>query len=260
MTRRLDEAVAERTGVTRSQARSLIMEGRVRVGGEPAAKAGQRVREEDEITVEAPRRFVSRGGEKLEAALDAFGIDVRGARALDVGASTGGFTDCLLQRGATTVTAVDVGYGQLDWRLRNDPRVTVLERTNFRYLPDNAFTEAFDLIVIDTSFISLRTILERAAGYLAPPGRIVALVKPQFEAGRERLERGGVVRDPAVHRAVLHQVREAAAALDLPIADVIASPLRGPAGNREFLVELYRGAVPVDYGRIDRVVGEGTQI
>jgi 23S rRNA (cytidine1920-2'-O)/16S rRNA (cytidine1409-2'-O)-methyltransferase len=257
MTRRLDEAVAERTGVTRSQARSLIMEGRVRVGGEPAAKAGQRVREDDEITVEAPRRFVSRGGEKLEAALDAFGVDVHGMRALDVGASTGGFTDCLLQRGAASVTAVDVGYGQLDWRLRNDQRVQVLERTNFRHLPDDAFAQPFDLIVIDTSFISLRTILARAAGYLAPTGRIVALVKPQFEAGRERLERGGVVRDPGVHRAVLREVRDAAATLGLPIAGLITSPLRGPAGNREFLVELRRNGPTIDDERIDRVVGEG---
>jgi len=254
---RLDDAVAAHEGITRSQARSLIMEGRVRVGGEPAAKAGQRVREDDDITVEAPRRFVSRGGEKLEAALDAFGIDVRGMRALDVGASTGGFTDCLLQRGAAAVTAVDVGYGQLDWRLRNDPRVTVLERTNFRYLPDDAFAQPFDLIVIDTSFISLRTILARATGYLAPDGRIVALVKPQFEAGRERLERGGVVRNPQVHRAVLHEVREAAATLGLPMADLLASPLRGPAGNREFLIELRREAVAIGDERIDRAVGEG---
>ena len=254
---RLDDAVAAHEGITRSQARSLIMEGRVRVGGEPAAKAGQRVREDDDITVEAPRRFVSRGGEKLEAALDAFGIDVRGMRALDVGASTGGFTDCLLQRGAAAVTAVDVGYGQLDWRLRNDPRVTVLERTNFRYLPDDAFAQPFDLIVIDTSFISLRTILARATGFLAPDGRIVALVKPQFEAGRERLERGGVVRNPQVHRAVLHEVREAAATLGLPMADLLASPLRGPAGNREFLIELRREAVAIGDERIDRAVGEG---
>jgi 23S rRNA (cytidine1920-2'-O)/16S rRNA (cytidine1409-2'-O)-methyltransferase len=257
MTRRLDEAVAERTGVTRSQARSLIMEGRVRVAGAPAAKAGQRVRESDEITVDAPRRFVSRGGEKLEAALEAFDIDVAGACALDVGASTGGFTDCLLQRGAAHVTSVDVGYGQLDWRLRNDSRVTVRERVNFRHLPDDAFPQPFELIVIDTSFISLRTILRRAIEYLAPTGRIVALVKPQFEAGRERLERGGVVRDPAVHRAVLQEVREAAAALGLAIAGLVASPLRGPAGNREFLVELRRDATPIDDERIDRVVGEG---
>jgi 23S rRNA (cytidine1920-2'-O)/16S rRNA (cytidine1409-2'-O)-methyltransferase len=243
--------------VTRSQARSLIMEGRVRVGGEPAAKAGQRVRDDDEITVAAPRRFVSRGGEKLEAALDAFNIDVTGAYALDVGASTGGFTDCLLQRGAAHVTAVDVGYGQLDWRLRNDPRVTVLERTNFRHLGNDAFAQRFDLIAIDTSFISLRTILARAVGYLALGGRIVALVKPQFEAGRERLDRGGVVRDPSVHRAVLREVREAAATLGLPIAGLIASPLRGPAGNREFLTELRRDAVAIGDERIDQVVGEG---
>lgn len=233
------------------------MEGRVRVGGEPAAKAGQRVRDDAEITVDAPRRYVSRGGEKLEAALDAFAIDASGLRALDVGASTGGFTDCLLAHGAAAVTAVDVGYGQLDWRLRNDPRVTVIERTNFRHLPDDTFAHLFDLIVIDTSFISLRTILARAAGYLTPAGRIVALVKPQFEAGRERLGTGGVVRDPGVHRAVLREVRDAAGGLGLPIAALIASPLLGPAGNREFLAELRRGAAPIDDERIDRVVGEG---
>jgi 23S rRNA (cytidine1920-2'-O)/16S rRNA (cytidine1409-2'-O)-methyltransferase len=257
---RLDDAVASRTGVTRSQARSLIMEGRVRVAGAPAAKAGQRVRENDEITVDAPRRFVSRGGEKLEAALEAFNIDVTGLHALDVGASTGGFTDCLLQRGAVHVTAVDVGYGQLDWRLRNDSRVTVRERANFRHLPDDAFAQPFELIVIDTSFISLRTILQRAIAYLGPSGRVVALVKPQFEAGRERLERGGVVRDPAVHRAVIREVREASAALGLAIAGLVASPLRGPAGNREFLVELRRDATPIDDERIDRVVGEGSEL
>ncbi|HEX8805810.1 MAG TPA: TlyA family RNA methyltransferase [Candidatus Aquilonibacter sp.] len=256
---RLDDAVSARTGITRSQARSLIMEGRVRVGGEPAAKAGQRVRDDDEITVDAPRRFVSRGGEKLEAALDAFGINVTGAHALDVGASTGGFTDCLLQRGAAHVTTVDVGYGQLDWRLRNDSRVTVRERENFRHLPDDAFGKPFELIAIDTSFISLRTILARAVGYLAASGRIVALVKPQFEAGRERLERGGVVRDPAVHRAILREVREAAATLGLAITRLVASPLRGPAGNREFLVELRHDGTPIDDERIDRVVGEPSE-
>ncbi len=254
---RLDEAVAARAGVTRSQARSLIMEGRVRVGERPATKAGQRVRDDDEITVEAPRRFVSRGGEKLEAALEAFAIDVRDASALDVGASTGGFTDCLVQRGAAHVTAVDVGYGQLDWRLRNDERVTVMERTNFRNLPDDAFARPFDPIVIDASFISLRTILARAIAFLAPGGRIVALLKPQFEAGRERLGRGGVVRDPQVHRAVVREVRDAAGALGLIAVALIASPLVGPAGNREFLIELRRDGEPIDDERIDRVVGEG---
>ena len=256
---RLDEAVAARIGVTRSQARSLIMEGRVRIGGEPANKAGQRVRDDDEITIERPRRFVSRGGEKLDAALEVFGIAVIGVQALDVGASTGGFTDVLLQRGAASVTAVDVGYGQLDWRLRNDARVRVIERTNFRHLPDDAFAAPFGLIVIDASFISLRTILARAVGYLAADGCVVALVKPQFEAGRERLGSGGVVRDPAVHRAVLREVRDAAAALGLFAVGLIASPLLGPAGNREFLIELRREGKTIGDERIDQVVGEGPE-
>jgi 23S rRNA (cytidine1920-2'-O)/16S rRNA (cytidine1409-2'-O)-methyltransferase len=191
---RLDQAVSDRTGVTRSRARSLILEGRVRVDGTAVTKAGQNVPLEAKIEVEAPRRFVSRGGEKLEHALDAFALDVRGAVALDVGASTGGFTDCLLQRGASAVTAVDVGYGQLDWKLRSDPRVRVMERTNFRLLADDAFPGGFDVIAIDASFISVRTILARAVQYLRSGGAIVALIKPQFEAGRDRLGGGGVVR------------------------------------------------------------------
>lgn len=257
---RLDEAVAAKTGMTRSQARSLIMEGRVRVNGTPATKAGQNVRADAEIVVAEPRRFVSRGGEKLEHALSAFGIDVRGLRALDVGASTGGFTDCLLQRGALAVVAVDVGYGQLDWRLRNDPRVEPMERTNFRHLGDGAFPEPFPIIAIDTSFISLRTILARAVGFLSEDGAIVALVKPQFEAGRERLGPGGVVRDGAVHRAVIREVRDAAAALGLITVGVVASPLLGPAGNREFLIELRRDGRAIDDGRIDAVVGEASPL
>src|SRR5579863_1196215 len=156
MTERLDTLVAGREGITRSQARSLIMEGRVRVNGAPATKPGANVRDDATIEIERPRPFVSRGGEKLDHALEVFGVDVGGKRALDVGASTGGFTDCLLQRGAPHVTAVDVGYGQLEWKLRTDARVTVLERTNFRHLPDEAFQAPFDVIVADTSFISLR--------------------------------------------------------------------------------------------------------
>ncbi len=255
--RRLDTAVAEQLGVTRSQARSLIMEGRVRLDGEPAHKAGQNVGPHATVEVESPRRFVSRGGEKLEHALEAFALDVTGARALDVGASTGGFTDCLLQRGAAHVVAVDVGYGQLDWRLRNDPRVTVMERTNFRKLGDEAFGAPFDAIVVDASFISLRTILDRARAYLSPGGAIVALVKPQFEAGRERLGSGGVVRDPETHRAVLREIRDASLALGLVPVALDASPLLGPAGNREFLVELRRDGLSFDDKRIARVVGEG---
>lgn len=244
--------------MTRSQARSLIMEGRVRVDGVVATKAGRGTKHTDAIDVERARRFVSRGGEKLERALDAFGIDARDAVALDVGASTGGFTDCLLQRGAVHVTAVDVGYGQLDWKLRNDARVTVMERTNFRLLDDGAFPSGFDVIVVDASFISVRTIVARARSYLRPGGAIVALVKPQFEAGRERLGGGGVVRDPDVHRAVLREVRDALVALGVAPVALVASPLLGPAGNREFLVELRVGGLPVQDARIDDVVAEGS--
>ncbi len=257
MAERLDEVVAARTGMTRSQARSLIMEGRVRVNGAPASKAGQSVRADANIEIEQPRRFVSRGGEKLDHALNVFGIDVSGMDALDIGASTGGFTDCLLQRGVRHVTSVDVGYGQLDWKLRNDSRVTVVERTNFRHLPNDAFPGGFDIEVVDASFISLRTILARAIAYLRPNGVIVALVKPQFEAGRERLGAGGVVRDAAVHRAVLREVRDAAGALGLVAVALVASPLTGPAGNREFLMEFRRDGSLVDDARIDDVVGEG---
>lgn len=254
---RLDNVVAAQAGISRSQARSLIMEGRVRVNGAPATKPGTNVRPDAHIEVERPRRFVSRGGEKLDHALTAFGVEVLGKRALDIGASTGGFTDCLLQRGAAHVTSVDVGYGQLDWRLRNDPRVTVMERTNFRHLPDDAFPEPFDAIVIDTSFISLRTIVARAVAYLAPDGDIVALVKPQFEAGRERLGSGGVVRDPEVHRAVLREVRDAMTELGLAAVDLTGSPLLGPAGNREFLMRLRRSGSSVGDAKIDETVAEG---
>ncbi len=254
--RRLDDALADQAGITRSQARSLILEGRVSVEGTPATKAGQSVARDSQIAIEQPRRFVSRGGEKLDHALAAFEIEVRGVTALDVGASTGGFTDCLLQRGAASATALDVGYGQLDWRLRNDPRVIVIERTNFRLLPNDAFPGGFDLIAIDASFISLRTILERAVQYLREGGAIVALAKPQFEAGRERLGAGGVVRDPETHRAVLQELREAALRLGLVPVALSRSALRGPAGNREFFMLLRRSGEPFEDARIERVLDE----
>jgi 23S rRNA (cytidine1920-2'-O)/16S rRNA (cytidine1409-2'-O)-methyltransferase len=253
---RLDQAVADQSGIARSQARSLIMEGRVSVEGVVATKAGQSVKPGDKIEIAKPRRFVSRGGEKLEHALTVFGIDARGCEALDVGASTGGFTDCLLQRGAERVTAVDVGYGQLDWKLRNDVRVRVVERTNFRRLPDDAFPRGFDLIVIDTSFISLRTILARAVAYLREDGVIVALVKPQFEAGPQRVGTGGVVRDPTTHRTVLSEIGAAARRVGLVPVGLTPSPLLGPAGNREFLIELRRTGKAFDDTRIEAVVAE----
>jgi 23S rRNA (cytidine1920-2'-O)/16S rRNA (cytidine1409-2'-O)-methyltransferase len=255
---RLDAIVALRSDVTLARARALIMEGRVRVDGTPITKAGHLLRDGAEVEIERLRRFVSRGGEKLDRALESFDIDVRGRSALDVGASTGGFTDCLLQRGAAQVVAVDVGYGQLDWRLRNDPRVRVMERTNFRLLADDAFPEDFDLIVSDASFIGVRTIVARAMGYLRPGGDIVALVKPQFEAGPSRLQPGGVVRDPEVHRAILREVREAMLSLGLVPVGLVASPLVGPAGNREFLLRLRGDGVALDDRRIDAVIAEGT--
>ena len=248
-------AVAEKSGVTRSHARSLIMSGRVRVEGRTVTKPGTSVALDANLEVERPRPFVSRGGEKLDAALEAFEIDVSGMSALDVGASTGGFTDCLLHRGVGHVVAVDVGYGQLAWSLREDHRVTVIERTNFRNLADDAFPRGFDLIVIDASFISLRTILRRAVTYLREHGKIVALLKPQFEAGRARLRRG-VVRDPETHRDVLQEFRSALSEIGLGIVAAVVSPLRGPAGNAEFFFELERGSHRLGNADLDRLVAQ----
>ena len=242
--------------MTRSQARGLILAGRVCVDGQPARKAGALLRAGARVEVTSAPAYVSRGGDKLAAALDGFALSPQGADVLDVGASTGGFTDVVLARGAKHVTALDVGYGQLAWKLRSDPRVTVLERTNFRTLEDDAFPARFDLILIDASFISLRTIVARAAGYLREGGSIVALVKPQFEAGRDRIGGGGVVRDPAVHRAILREVRDALGPLGLAAAAAIVSPLRGPAGNIEFFYHIVRSGVPVDDARIDALVTE----
>jgi len=252
---RLDDAVAQRAGVTRSRARGLILAGRVRVDGVAATKAGANVRDDAQIEVERAKPYVSRGGEKLEHALKSFAIDPRTMRALDIGASTGGFTDCLLQLGAAHVTAVDVGYGQIAWSLRNDPRVRVVERTNFRHIESEALGEPFNLIVIDVSFISLRPIIERARSFLASDGAIVALIKPQFEAGREHVRRGGVVRDPEVHAAVLREVRDAMNALDLRAVSLVASPLLGPAGNREFFIAVRSGGEAVSDEAIARVAG-----
>jgi 23S rRNA (cytidine1920-2'-O)/16S rRNA (cytidine1409-2'-O)-methyltransferase len=253
---RLDDAVSRQARVTRSQARALILAGRVRVNGDSVTKAGANVREGARIDVDRPKPYVSRGGEKLEHALDNFAIDVVGLRALDVGASTGGFTDCLLAHGAAHVTAVDVGYGQLAWPLRNDPRVTVMERTNFRFVPQDALGEPFAVIVVDASFISVRTIVERARSFLAPDGVIVALVKPQFEAGPERLARGGVVRDPKVHAQVLREVRDRMNDCGLRAVALTASPLLGPAGNREFFLALRRNGNPIEDPVIAKITGE----
>ena len=226
---------------TRSEAGLAIRSGKVTVGGRPAAKAGTLVGPDEPIVLAAPaRRFVSRGGEKLGAALDRFGIEVAGRVALDAGASTGGFTDCLLQRGAAQVTAVDVGYGQLDWRLREDPRVTVMERTNVRDLQPGDLPEPPDLVAADLSFISLRLALPALARCAAPRADLVLLVKPQFEAGRNEVGRGGVVTDPGAWERALRSVAEACVEAGFEVLGVASSPLLGPAGNVEFLLHARR--------------------
>ncbi len=235
--RRLDVLLVERgLAASREQARKLILAGQVRAGDRVADKAGALVAEDVALSVVAPPPFVSRGGLKLAAALDAFALAVEGLIVADVGASTGGFTDCLLQRGAARVYAIDVGYGQLAWRLRQDARVVVLERTNIRYL--EALPEPCDLATVDVSFISLRLVLPAVQRLLKPNGRIIALVKPQFEAGRDRVGKGGVVRDTQVHRRVLYDLLEWAQGVGLTARGLIPSPLLGPAGNVEFLLYL----------------------
>ncbi len=241
---RLDQALVERELFeSREQARCAVMAGAIRVNGQPARKASDAIRDTDHLEVLARDPFVSRGGRKLAHALDTFDIAVGGLTAIDLGASTGGFTDCLLQRGAAKVFAVDVGQGQLAWKLRQDSRVVVMEKTNARHLQPAHFPPPFEpveLIVVDCSFISLRSILPAAVPLLRPAGRLVALIKPQFEAGKAEADRGrGVITDPAVHQRVIDELR-AFISTGTPLAwrDLTESPIQGPAGNREFLVLL----------------------
>jgi 23S rRNA (cytidine1920-2'-O)/16S rRNA (cytidine1409-2'-O)-methyltransferase len=237
---RLDvRLVNEGLAVSRERARALILAARVRVAGEVVSKAGASVPESTAVEIIEPDfPWVGRGGVKLAHALETFGIDVAGREALDIGASTGGFTDVLLQRGARRVVALDVGHGQLDWRLREDPRVVVLERRNARQLEPAWLPAPVGIVTIDVSFISLRLILPALPPVLAPGADIVALVKPQFEAGREEVGKGGLVTDPAVHEAVLARVTGSAASCGLARVAMTPSPITGAAGNREFLVHL----------------------
>lgn len=235
--------VARGLAASREQAQRLIMAGEVEVDGVRHDKPGRSVAQDAAITVRAPLPYVSRGGLKLAAALDAFAFDVTGLLAADVGASTGGFTDCLLQRGAARVYAIDVGYGQLAWKLQSDPRVVVLDRTNVRHLealPDGVLA---DLAVIDASFISLALVLPATLRLLRPDGQVIALIKPQFEAGADQVGKGGVVRDPKVHRRVLTETCALAASLALTVAGLTVSPAPGPAGNIEFLIWLRRSQI-----------------
>lgn len=224
---------------SRARARALILAGEVQIEGETVRTAGKPVLPAQAITLRPKARFVSRGGEKLDRALDVFAIDPAGWTCADFGASTGGFTDCLLSRGARRVYAIDVGYGQLHQRIRDDDRVVVLERTNVRTL--ESLPEPIDLVVIDVSFISLKLVLPAAAAVLKPGGWCVPLIKPQFEAGREQVGKGGVVRDPAVHQSVIRAALGAAASVGFRVARLTRSPLTGPAGNIEFLAALQLG-------------------
>lgn len=235
---RLDLLLVDRgLAPSRERARALILAGQVRVNGQAMTKAGTLVAQDAEITLTVPDHpYVGRGGVKLAHALDVFGIDVRGRLALDVGASTGGFTDVLLRRGAVSVIALDVGHGQLDWTLRTDPRVIVREHVNARALTREDVPHNVDIVTIDVSFISLRHILPALPSVLAPGAVVVALVKPQFEAGRAEVGRGGLVTDPAVHKAVLERVIEDARRLGFGVIGQTGSPITGATGNQEFFV------------------------
>jgi 23S rRNA (cytidine1920-2'-O)/16S rRNA (cytidine1409-2'-O)-methyltransferase len=243
---------------SRRHAREAIDGGRVTVAGAPALKATRMVAPDEPVVVsgEAPR-FVSRGGEKLAGALDRFDVAVDGARALDAGASTGGFTDCLLQAGAAHVTAVDVGYGQLHERIRTDPRVEIRERTNIREVRPGDLGDPFDVVVADLSFISLRTVAPNLVGLARPGADLVLLVKPQFEAGREEATRGkGVIRDPSVWRRVLAEVDAAYRAVEAVMMEGMASPLRGADGNVEFLVHARTAPQAGRELDVDRLIAE----
>lgn len=240
---RLDQLLVQRRLVeSRERAQRLIMAGEVLVNDRVADKPGIPIAADAVIQIKQPLPYVSRGGLKLAAALDRFPILIEHVVCADVGASTGGFTDCLLQRGAARVYAIDVGYGQLDWKLRSDPRVSVMDRTNARYV--ESLPEPIGLAVIDASFISLRLILPAVLKWLSAEPHIVALIKPQFEAGRDRVGQGGVVRDPQVHAEVLRSIAQFAQELGCSPIDLIRSPIEGPAGNVEFLMWLRPGQYP----------------
>ena len=236
---RLDLLLLERRLVdSREEGRRKILAGEVLVNDQAVTKAGSLVASSAAIRLKPTARYVSRGGFKLEKALNEFAIDVNGKTVLDVGASTGGFTDCLLAHGAARVFAVDVGYGQLDWKLRNDPRVIVFERTNIRYLDRSSLPGGADLATVDASFISLKLILPCVKVLLLAPHEIIALIKPQFEVGKGKVGKGGVVRSPDEHARVIGEVQDSAAATGYETIGVTASPLLGPKGNKEFLIYL----------------------
>ena len=256
--KRLDVLLYERGMVeSRQRAQALIMSGLVFMGDQRMDKAGMAVDESAELRIRGQElTYVSRGGLKLEKAMKTFPIRLQGAVCGDIGASTGGFTDCMLQNGAEKVYAVDVGYGQLAWKLRSDPRVVCLERTNARYLTQEQVPDALDFASVDVSFISLRLILPALRGLLKPGGHVVCLVKPQFEAGREKVGKKGVVREPGVHLEVLERFLLHAAEADFSVKGLTFSPIRGPEGNIEYLGYLSTGAGEACCGDLAALVAE----
>jgi 23S rRNA (cytidine1920-2'-O)/16S rRNA (cytidine1409-2'-O)-methyltransferase len=235
---RLDKLLVDRGLVpSRERAQALILAGKVEVNGQKVSKAGQKVAEESDVRLlsdDLP--FVSRGGIKLQHAISHFQLDLANTVAMDVGASTGGFTDCLLQHGARRVYAVDVGYGQLAWKLRQDSRVIVLERQNIRYLPADLIPEPIQVATIDTSFISLKIVIPVVIPFLDRPSTLIALIKPQFEVGKGQVGKGGVVRDPEMHKRVCESIASFCVQLGLRVVGTTPSPIQGPKGNQEFLM------------------------
>ena len=236
--KRLDVLVFDKgLANSRQRASALIMAGNILVDNQPVDKPGSMVSVDAEIVNKGPELpFVSRGGFKIEKAIHSLNLDVSGLLCLDVGASTGGFTDCLLQRGASRVYAIDVGYGQLDWKLRQDPRVVVIERTNIRYATEELLPEPFDLISIDVSFISLKIVIPAIKKFLKKDGKILALIKPQFEVGKNQVGKGGVVKDPKLHQSVIKELSAFFSNTGFKIGPVIPSPILGLKGNKEFII------------------------
>lgn len=238
--KRLDVLVFDKgLATSRQRANALIMAGNILVNNQPVDKPGSMVPIDAEIVNKGPDiPFVSRGGFKIEKAIQSLNLDVTDMLCLDVGASTGGFTDCLLQHGASRVYAIDVGYGQLDWKLRQDPRVVVIERTNIRYATEELLPEPFDLISIDVSFISLKIVIPVVKKFLKNDGKILALIKPQFEVGKHQVGKGGVVKNPELHQTVIERLSDFFSDTGFKIGPVIPSPILGPKGNKEFIIYL----------------------
>ncbi len=239
MKKRLDTILTEKNIVeSKHKAQAMILAGQVFVNNIKVDKPGKKFTEDIEIEIKAFPKFVSRGGFKLEFALNQFNVELRDKICMDVGASTGGFTDCLLQYGAKKVYAIDVGYGQLHYKLRNNPKVINIEKCNFRYIKSNRILDLIDLCTIDVSFISLKLIIPKCLDFLKDNGEIIALIKPQFEAGKDEVGKGGIVKDPIIHKKVISNLKDFFSSINLSVLSLVESPILGQKGNKEFLIYL----------------------